>query len=268
MLIDALPISVLFIGTIIVLALVIELGYLFGRAVHRRSAHETVSSVSAISGSILGLAAFMLAFSFGIVSSRHDTKNRLVREDANAIHVVYQRSDFLPEADRMQAKALLARYLDTRLQFAQDRNLDADRVRVALAETKRLQDRLWSMAVANARKDLDSEAGALYIEALNEMAAVNASRVAVGIQARIAGEIWIALYALIGLGMIVVGYLTAISESRRSIIQPVLVISFALVITLVSMLDRPDSGIMKVKQQPLVDLRSDMSAADGQSANQ
>src|SRR5687767_835255 len=79
MLIDALPISVLFIGTIIVLALVIELGYLFGRAVHRRSAHETVSSVSAISGSILGLAAFMLAFSFGIVSSRHDTKNRLVR---------------------------------------------------------------------------------------------------------------------------------------------------------------------------------------------
>ena len=54
----------------------------------------------------------------------------------------------------------------------------------ALAETQQLQDRLWSMAVANARKDMDSDVAALYIEALNDVTRVNALRVAVGLQAR------------------------------------------------------------------------------------
>ncbi|MCL1635601.1 hypothetical protein M2650_13315 [Luteimonas sp. SX5] len=258
---DPIPIPVVFVATIIVVAAAVEIGYLLGKAVRRRSADEKESPVSVISGSILGLAAFMLAFTFGIVSARHDAKKGLVREDANAIRVAWQRSDFLPEADRVQAKGLLARYLDTRLRFTEARKLDSDHVRAALAETRQLHDRLWSMAVANARRDMDSDVAALYIEALNEMAAVNAMRVAIGIQARIAKEIWIALFFLIGLGMLVVGYQTAIAESKRSMIQPVLVISFAMVITLIATLDRPDSGVLKVTQQPLVDLRNTMSEA-------
>ena len=39
-----------------------------------RSQDEKESPVSAIAGSILGLAAFMLAFTFGIVWERHDLK--------------------------------------------------------------------------------------------------------------------------------------------------------------------------------------------------
>lgn len=256
--IDQLPIPVVFVGTIVFLAIAIEIGYLLGKAVRRRSADEKESSVSVISGAILGLAAFMLAFSFGIVSSRYDAKRALVREDANAMRVAFQRADFLPDPDRTQAKAMLVRYLDTRLKFAEAHSLDPDRVRTAFAETRQLQDRLWSMAVAHARANMDSDVAALYLESLNEMATVNATRVAVGIQARIATEIWIALYFLTGLGMMVVGYQTAIAESRRSMIQPVLVLSFALVITLIATIDRPDSGILKVKQQPLIDLRNEM----------
>ncbi|HJW44853.1 MAG TPA: hypothetical protein VJ484_00015, partial [Lysobacter sp.] len=183
---------------------------------------------------------------------------------ANAIRTAWQRSDFLPEPDRAQARILLARYLDTRLQVAEARKLDADRVRTALSQTQQLQDRLWSMAVANARKDMDSDVAALYIEALNDVASVNAMRVAVGIQARIPMGVWVALFFLMSLGMLVVGYQTAIAESKRSMIQPILIASFALVITLIAALDRPDSGVLKVTQQPLIDLRNTMSAAAGQ----
>ena len=49
----------------------IEVGYRLGHAMHRRSEDEKESPVSAIAGAILGLAAFMLAFTFGIVSERH-----------------------------------------------------------------------------------------------------------------------------------------------------------------------------------------------------
>ena len=180
--IDSIPIWALFVGTIIIVMLAIEAGYRLGRVAHRRSEDEKESPVSAIAGTILGLAAFMLAFTFGIVSERHDAKKGLVRDDAISIRTAWQRSDFLPETDRAEAKDLLRQYVDLRVTFAQVRSIDPDRVKSLLSETQRIQDRLWNMAVANARKDMNSDVAALYIESLNEVSAIHARRVAVGIQ--------------------------------------------------------------------------------------
>jgi hypothetical protein len=130
-------------------------------------------------------------------------------------------------------------------------------------EAKQLQDRLWATAVANARKDMNSDVAALYIESLNDIVNVHALRVAVGIQSRVEPEVWFVLFVLIGLGAMVVGYQTAIAESGRSMIQPILAASFALVIALIASLDRPDSGVMRVTQRPLIDLQNSMSAAAG-----
>ena len=63
------------------------------------------------------------------------------------------------------------------------------------------------------------------------------------------------------LGMASVGYQTGIAESRRSVVWPILALSFALVFALIASLDRPDSGIMRVSQQPLIDLLECMNAA-------
>ena len=83
-------------------------------------------------------------------------------------------ADFLPEADRAEAVALLRQYVDERVSFATAQKLEPERVQTALAETRRLQNALWSMAVANARKDMNSDVAALYIESLNELADVHA----------------------------------------------------------------------------------------------
>ena len=114
------------------------------------------------------------------------------------------------------------------------------------------------MAVANARKDMNSDVAALYIDSLNEVNGIHASRVAVGMQARVPGEIWLALYCITILGMVSVGYQTGIAGSKRSLAWPILALSFALVFALIASLDRPDSGILKVTQQPLIDLRDAM----------
>jgi hypothetical protein len=254
--IDAIPIWALFTATIIVVMVAIEVGYRLGHAAHRRSEDEKESPVSAIAGAILGLAAFMLAFTFGIVSERHDAKKALVRDDAIAIRTAWQRSDFLPETDRAEAKALLRQYVDVRVAFAQAGSLEPERVKSARTETQRIQDRLWNMAVVNARKDMNSDVAAMYIDSLNELEAVNASRVAVGIQARVPVEIWLVLYFITTLGMIGVGYQTGIAGSKRSMARPILALSFALVFALIASLDRPDSGVMRVTQQPLIDLQN------------
>jgi hypothetical protein len=257
---DDLPIWAILVGTIVVVLIAIEVGYGLGKLVHRRRQDEKESPVSAISGAILGLTAFMLAFTFGIVWDRHDAKKGLVRDDAGAIRTAWKRSDFLPETDRAEAAALLRRYLDLRLAFT-EAGLEPERVKRALSETQRLQDRLWNMAVVNARKDMNSDVAALYIESLNEMTAINALRVAIGIQARVPREIWLALYGITILGMMSVGYQTGIAESKRSRAGTILALSFALVFALIAALDRPDSGILRVTQQPLIDLRATMAAA-------
>ena len=93
------------------------------------------------------------------------------------------------------------------------------------------------MAVVNARKDMNSDVAALYIDSLNEVNGIHATRVVVGIQARIPTEVWIVLYFITILGMMSVGYQTGIAGSTRSMVRPILAVSFALVFALIATLD-------------------------------
>jgi hypothetical protein len=257
--IDAIPHWAPFAGIIVIVLVSIEVGYLLGRYVHRRAADEKESPVAAIAGSILGLGAFLLAFTFGIVSNRYDAKKELVREEANAIRTAWLRSDFLPEPDRAETRLLIRQYLDARLAFAQSGDLDPNRVKDLLTQADEDQARLWELAVANARKDMNSDVAALYIESLNELFAIHALRVVQGFEARIPIQIWIMLLALTSLGMIAVGYQTGIAGSKRSMVRPFLALAFALVMALIADLDRPSGGYIRVPQQPLIDVQTWMS---------
>lgn len=254
---DGLGIIGVFSATILVVIAAIEGGYRLGAVVHRRSADEKESPASTIAGSVLGLLAFILAFTFGIVTDRYDVRKALVRDEANAIGTAFLRSDFLPEADHAKASELFREYVDARLKAGQTR--ERSHLQEALIATDRIHQQLWGMAVANARKDMNSVVAALYIEALNTVIDFHSSRVAVGF-ARIPLGIWTVLYALVVLGMVGLGYQTAIADSRRSWMTPVLALAFSIVIALIDALDSPHSGFITVSQQPLEDLRASMSA--------
>ena len=145
-----------------------------------------------------GLVAFMLAFTFGIASSRFDTRKELVRNEANAIETAWLRADFIPPPDREEVKRLLAQYLDERLTVVQSPS--AEKVEAMLRNVEALRQRLWQLAVEHGRRELNSDVAALYIDSLNEMFNLHHQRVAVGIQVRIPPGVWLALYALSVLG--------------------------------------------------------------------
>jgi len=258
MIIDALPIWLLFLVTAALVVLAVEFGFSAGNMVRRRSSEERESPVSAIAGAILGLVAFMLAFTFSIVSDRYDTKKSLVREEANVLRAVWQRSDFLQEAAQQKTKALLHDYLDNRIGFAQ--SLDPNKAETSVRDATRLQHEIWATGVLSAKTDpfMNSDIGAMYLESINQMADLEALRVDQGLQARVPSGIWFVLYALLLLGMIAVGYQTAIAESRRSRVTAVLAISFSLVIALIAALDHPMSRFISVPQTPLVSLQLEM----------
>lgn len=257
---ESIPVWGFFVGTILIVLVAIEVGFHLGHASHRRSEDEKESPVGAIAGSILGLLAFILAFTFGLVSDRYDARKGLIREEANVIRTAFFRADFLPEADRAEAKGLLRTYVDERIAAVQSG--DMSRIQVAIAGAEVIQRRLWNMAVANARVDMNSDVAALYIESINDLMAIHAQRIAVGV-ARIPSGIWYSLAILIVLGMIAVGYQTGIAGSRRSWSMPILAFSFSLVIALISSLDRPHSDLIHVSQQPLEAVQTAMAADAG-----
>jgi hypothetical protein len=252
--VDALPIWLLFVLTVVAVLTAMEIGYWVGLRVGRRPDTEKEVPVSVVSSATLGLLAFILSFTFSIVSNRYDARKGLVREEANAIRTAYVRADFLSEADRAASEALLKGYVDHRLAVV--RSGDREQMLSMAHESSRMQRELWRMAVANARVDMNSDVGALYVEALNEMANLHSVRVAIGLQARLPRIIWLALVALLFLGMTGIGYQTGVAGSRRSWSIAILAGSFALVVALIAALDRPETGYFVASQRPLEELRA------------
>lgn len=258
MMIDALPVWLLFLVTAALVIISVEIGFRLGKLVRRRSDEERESPVSAIAGAILGLLAFMLAFTFSIASDRYDAKKGLVREEANVLRTAWQRSDFLQPPDRAKSKALLRDYVDNRIAAAQ--SLDTHKAEASVDDATRIQHEVWATAVVSVKTDpfMNSDIGAMYVESINQIADLHALRVNQGLQARVPSGIWLVLYALVILGMIAVGYQTAIADSRRSRVTAVLAISFSLVIALIAALDHPLSRFISISQQPLVSLQLEM----------
>jgi hypothetical protein len=251
---DQLPIWAIPIILLVLVMLSIEVGYRLGHI--GMFSIDKESTVSAISGSILGLLGFILAFTFSIVYTRYETRKQLVREEANSIGTAFQRSDFLAEPDQTKSKNLLREYIDLRIDASKSRsrqNLDS-----AILESERIQKDLWNLAVINARKDMNSDIGALYVESINELRQIHSNRLAAVVIDRVPTWIWISLYLLLLLGMVSIGYLNAITSKNRTMSSVILALSFSIVFFIILGLDRPLSGIFAVSQQLLVNTKEMM----------
>jgi hypothetical protein len=255
--IDNIPLWLLFLGTVLIVVGTIELGYLLGKAARRRSEDEKEAPVSAIAGTVLALLAFILAFTFGIVANRYDARRELVREQANAISTAYDRTDLLPEPMRDESKDLFQRYIATLIQAASPQNMDD--LPAEIRELKTIESQIWEIAVANVRAGDNSDISALYVDSLNHMNDVLATRIAVAVESRLPIELWIMLYLLVALAMLAIGYQTAIANSQRTWMLVVLALSFSIVIVLVAALDDPERGYIGVSQQPLYNVQAEMS---------
>lgn len=208
----------------------LEVGYILGKSFRRQSKDEKESPVSAIAGAILGLGAFILAFTFSISADRFHERKELVRLEANAIRTAWQRSDFVPEPDGTESKRLLEGYLNERIAFFEANRIEPEQLEAFLNKVKSSQNRLWEIAVENGLKDMNSDVAALYIESLNQVLETHFMRLSKGFQDRIPTGIWIMLLFLTCLGMAGVGYQTGIANSKRSMMRLVLALSNATVI--------------------------------------
>ena len=248
---DSLPIGIVLLGFAVIAGIVSELGYRLGHWWQKRTPDEKEGPTGMIVGSILGLMAFLLAVSTGMATDRFDQRRGLVLTEANSIGTTYLRAGYLPEPASSEIRDLLREYVPLRIVAN-----DLKDVRKKMARSVELHAELWSITEDLARNHPEmGDLLALFIEALNETIDLHETRVTAGIYARVPFTILFMLFfgSILTLGM--VGYSAGLTRRRSPITAVMLVVILGAAITLVVDLDRPQSGFLKISQQPLLDLQ-------------
>lgn len=223
---------------------------------HARVADEKEQPVAAMVASILGLVALVLGFTFSLAFSRFDARRLTVLEEANAIGTAYLRAQLLPEPQRSEIAQLLREYAEVRVHATQEGQAEQ-----AMHRSEELHERLWAQAVAAAEQDNHSIVTGIFIQSLNEVIDLHAKRVLIAMRSRVPVVIWIGLFGLAMLGMMAIGYQSALAATRRSPAMFALVLAFSAVLLLIADLDRGHQGLLQVSQQSLIDLQKSMQVS-------
>ncbi|MFO0825143.1 MAG: hypothetical protein U0792_18820 [Gemmataceae bacterium] len=127
-----------------------------------------------VDAAVLALLGLLLGFQFAGASSRLDARRQIVLREANAIGTAYLRVDILPAEEQPQLRALFKEYTGLRIQMANARTIEE--AVVADAQSRKVQGKIWSHAVAACRKDPSPATKTLVISAINDMIDVTSER--------------------------------------------------------------------------------------------
>jgi hypothetical protein len=254
--IDKLPLWGVFLISIAIILLSLEFGFQIGRRERGRSSDSGKIQTGPVVAASLGLLAFILAFTFGAVTSRFDERKQLVLDEANAIGTTYLRADVLPANDRAMVQQLLLDYVTLRIDVAQA--VQIERLGELQGKSEEIQRELWSRAVDITEQQPTPSTG-LFMQSVNDVIDLHQMRLTVLQYHRMPVIFWVALYGLTVVAMVVGGYDSGLTGGRRSVTTVMsLALAFSVVLILVVALDRPGQQLSKVTQAALVDVQKQM----------
>jgi ABC-type multidrug transport system fused ATPase/permease subunit len=246
--------SLVIVGILLLALLVaVEIGFRLGRA-HTAAQESKRAQVNTIVGSLLGVLALLLGFTFSLALQRYDSRSEAVIHEANAIGTTILRADLLPEEFRNEAKRLLRDYLRVRVQ-AGAVSLDRQQDRAAfLAESASLQNAIWAFGVDAAAREPNPVTTGLFLQAVNELIDSYGTRDA-ALNRHVPEVVLFLLFGTFLVAACLVGYASGVAGHRASFATYALMVLIVCLVFIIIDLDRPRRGLIAVSQQSLVDLR-------------
>jgi hypothetical protein len=234
---------------LLVFAVSIEVGFRFGRLARSRATSETHSLTGVLQSALLGLLALLLGFTFSMAADRHDSRQRLVVQEANAIGTAFLRAQLLPEPRRDEAVPLILRYLDARVAF-----LTSSAPPSSDSDVPALQRKLWS--TTSGVDELPTATAMLYVQALNAVFDEEGKRSA-AFYNRVPEAALTVLVLLAAASLAVLGYGAGLA-GRRSTMCMLTSLLVIIVVLLIIDLDRPRSGLIVIDETSLVELSKEL----------
>jgi hypothetical protein len=245
---ESMPMAGVYVSVVLLILVACETGILIGRLHQRMRKDEGAqASVGPMVGGLLGMLAFLLAFTFSTASGHHGARKQDVLSEALHIGTAALRADLIDDTRGAQVKRLLREYVDVRLVVVRPGgNLDE-----ALERSQQIHDEIWALAVAAAR-EVPGHNSALLIESVNDVIDLHERRLTDD-HLRIPARIWVGLILITLLTMGTLGLQIGLSGKRRLVGVIPIALTFAVLVTLIVDLNRPQGGYITVSQQPLVD---------------
>ena len=254
-LLDNLPIWLVYLGTLAVVLVAAEIGFRIGIWLQRRDPSSAGTPMTgAVVGGMLGLVAFLMAFSIGIVIGQHNGRKAMVVTEANAVGTAYLRASFIGEPDLTTSRNLLREYVEVRLAAASD----PAQFESAITRSEEIHGELWSIVEDNVRQGKESDVMALFVESINEVIDVHSLRLA-AVNLRLPRLLGVVLFAATVLSFLLVGVANS-SDGKRDFAAILLFgLAFVAVLMIIVDLDRPQEGLLTVSQTALSDLLDKMT---------
>ena len=225
---------------------IFELGHRLGVR-HQQATAETIQpQTSAIQGSVLGLLALLLGFTFSMSLQRFDARSAAMLDEANAIGTVQTRVSLLPPAQQALALVLLDQYVQLRLDAAEIDATTPDQRAAVMRQIASVQTALWQQAAELGRAQPSASLN-LYLSALNAMFDAQTARAAVVERTVPPTVIALMLFTLLSV-TVFAGYTGGLSGGRPVFAALLLSTLLVLVIYVIFDLDRPRRGLIQVDQ--------------------
>jgi hypothetical protein len=254
-LLDNFPIWAVYLGTVAVVLVAAEIGFRIGMWLQRRDSDSAGTPLSgAVVGGMLGLMAFLMAFSIGIVITQQNGRKAMVVTEANAVGTAYLRAGFLGEPDLTTSRSLLQEYVEIRLAAA----ADPAQLESVVTRSEEIHGELWSIVEDNVRQGQESDIMALFVESVNEVIDVHTLRLA-AVDLRLPRLLGIVLYAATVLSFLLVGVANSADGKRDFAAILLFALAFVAVLIIIVDLDRPQEGLLTVSQTALTDLLQQMT---------
>jgi hypothetical protein len=228
-----------------------EVGFRFGCRPDNKPSEGTKSQISTVEAGILGVLGLLLGFTMSMAVARFEARKQLVLEEANAIGTAYLRTQLLAAGEGREIADLLREYANIRVPREDSRDV-YEHILSARQESARLQDAFWHRAASYGQKEPIQTR--LLLQSLNEVIDADAARWT-AFQNHVPETIIYVIVLVALLVSLIVGYTFGLGGNRQLFSICMLSLAISLVLAVIIDLDRPRAGLIRVSQQPMLDLQ-------------
>lgn len=249
---NSILIAILLLASIL---LAYEICFRIGRHYQKKTDKEVKAQTNSIQTGILGLLALLLGFTFNMSLQRFDNRSYAVIKEANAIGTAILRTKLLPAPYDTINRSLLQKYVDLRIEISSIDLTDISERESVNKKTDEIQNIIWDNSIKAAEIDPRPVTTGYFITSLNDVIDARGERNAI-LQRHIPEVILFLLFIVFIIGGALMGYTSGLGLKRAYIPTIMFTLLIVLVVFIILDLDRPKRGLIKIKQDSLIELKN------------
>jgi len=232
-----------------------EIGFHLSRRWRSRTDDLRREHFGLIMGSLLGLLALLLSFTFAMSANRYDARRQLVIGEANVLSGLYLQSSLLPDAPRQAFKQQLAQYVEFDALVAYlHRERTAEEAARANDRAEEIHHQMWKVVRDSTASDPPPKIADVMLKDLVSALSAHHDRV-YALESRVPDSvIWLLLIGCLT-GMGAIGLFGGLGNHRGFPARIIVTILLCATIYVVIELDRPREGLIKISQTPILHLK-------------